>query len=147
MRRIFHISATCLAVILYASCSADFSFPFQPEGDMPVISGKVSDPEGNPIEHIEVTIDWGSSSLSPDIEYTNSDGEFNVPVRFSGKEDQPATIRITMTDIDGEAYGGFFETKTETFTFFKEDIYTSGEIIRLAYRLNPATASENIPQS
>ena len=146
MRRICNILAFCLTVILYASCEAGPPMSDQMAG-MPVISGKITDMEGTPLEHIKVIIDWGSYLMSPDVEYTNSDGEFRVRIRYSGENGQPATITVTMTDIDGEENGGLFETLTETLTLFAEDIYTSNEVINLAYRLNHATVSENSPQS
>lgn len=146
MRRICNILAFCLTVILYASCEAGPPMSDQMAG-MPVISGKITDMEGTPLEHIKVTIDWGAYLMSPDVEYTNSDGEFRVRIRYSGENGQPATITVTMTDIDGEENGGLFETLTETLTLFEEDIYTSNEVINLAYRLNHATVSENSPQS
>ena len=146
MRRICNILAVCLTVILYASCEAGPPMSDQMAG-MPVISGKITDMEGTPLEHIKVIIDWGSYLMSPDVEYTNSDGEFRVRIRYSGENGQPATITVTMTDIDGEENGGLFETLTETLTLFEEDIYTSNKVINLAYRLNHATVSENSPQS
>lgn len=146
MRRICNILTVCLTVILYASCEAGPPMSDQ-IANKPVISGKITDQEGNPIEHIKVIIDWGAYLMSPDIEYTNSDGEFSVRIRYSGENGQPATITIRMTDIDGEENGGLFETLTETLTLFEEDIYTSNKVINLAYRLNHATASENSPQS
>ena len=146
MRRICNILAVCLTVILYASCEAGPPMSDQMAG-MPVISGKITDMEGTPLEHIKVIIDWGSYLMSPDVEYTNSDGEFRVRIRYSGENGQPATITVTMTDIDGEENGGLFETLTETLTLFEDDIYTSNEVINLAYRLNHATVSENSPQS
>ena len=146
MRRICNILAFCLTVILYASCEAGPPMSDQMAG-MPVISGKITDMEGTPLEHIKVIIDWGSYLMSPDVEYTNSDGEFRVRIRYSGENGQPATITVTMTDIDGEENGGLFETLTETLTLFEEDIYTNNEVINLAYRLNHATASESSPQS
>ncbi|MBR6732535.1 MAG: radical SAM-associated putative lipoprotein [Bacteroidales bacterium] len=146
MRRICNILAVSLTVILYASCEAGPPMSDQMAG-MPVIYGKITDMEGTPLEHIKVTIDWGSYLMSPDVEYTNSDGEFRARIRYSGENGQPATITVTMTDIDGEENGGLFETLTETLTLFEEDIYTSNEVINLAYRLNHATVSENSPQS
>lgn len=146
MKRIFNIFAVYLVVLMSAACEAGPTMSDM-AGDMTVLSGKISDQNGNPIEHIKVVINWGSFLLSPDTEYTNSDGEFQTRLRYENKDGRPVTITITMTDIDGEKNGGLFETLTETLTLFEEDIYTSGETISLAYRLNHATVSESNPQS
>ena len=112
------------------------------------MAGKVTDVKGIPIEHIMVTIDWGSEHITPDIEYTDSDGRFMFRSRFSGSNESPATITVRLEDIDGEANGGLYESKTESMTIFKDDIISSnGNNAIITFRLNRATASENSRQS
>ena len=56
------------------------------------------------------------------------------------------TVRID--DIDGQDNKGLYEGKEDTITIFKEELRKTPVTIDLnTYRLNPSTASENIPQS
>lgn len=107
-----------------------------PDSGTPLMTGKVTDMNGNPIEHIMVTIDWGAAAEAPDIEYTDSDGKFMFRYRFSGSNDNPATVMIRLDDIDGEANGGHFESRTESMTLFSSG---NGAANALTFRLNRAT--------
>ena len=64
MRRICNILAVCLTVILYASCEAGPPMSDQMAG-MPVISGKITDMEGTPLEHIKVSVSVRVSNKPP----------------------------------------------------------------------------------
>ena len=64
----------------------------------------------------------------------------------SRKENIVMTVRID--DIDGQDNKGLYEGKEDTITIFEEELRKTPVTIDLnTYRLNPSTASENIPQS
>lgn len=105
-----------------------------------IIIGHVSDTSGTALEHIRVTLIWNDGEHS-ETQYSNSDGEFAAPV-WKAEEDVVKSLTVTLEDIDGEENGGSFESHTETFTVFEDNSVTN-----LDFRLNHATASENIPQS
>lgn len=145
-----HIISGIITMMMVSSCMADVDMsgngmPASPE-EMPAIHGKVSDQEGNPIEHIKVTLNWNEGE-DTDIKYTSGTGTFSSQIREYGN-DAATTLRITMEDIDGEMNGGTFESHTDIITLFDAETPTdSVNVINLDYRLNRATASENIPQS
>ena len=81
---LFGMSLTCVAC--YAPYEAEFNPNFQ-------ASGRVVDPEGEPIEGIHVSTDLTGA-------YTTKSGEFRVVGRLA---------EIHFTDDDGELNGGEFQ--------------------------------------
>lgn len=151
MKGLHNILIFTIISILTLSCSAGERYD-GPAGDTdygkPLMAGKVTDVNGMPIEHIMVTIYWGAEDPDPDIEYTDSDGRFIFRSRFTGSNESPATVIVRLEDIDGDANGGLFESKTESMTIFRDDIYSgNGNNAIITFRLNRATASENSPRS
>ena len=107
----------------------------------PTLTGSVTDLDGNPIEHIQATLEWDEMGIK-DIVYTSSDGIFKSQAYLPVKGD--TSVRITLEDIDGEENGGIFEVLTETVTILEEDAYgslTEGEEVNLqmAFHLSHAT--------
>lgn len=84
---LFGMSLTCVAC--YAPYEAEFNANFQ-------ASGRVVDPEGEPIEGIHVSTDLVGS-------YTNKSGEFRVVGRLN---------TVFFSDDDGELNGGEFQPYT-----------------------------------
>ena len=105
------------------------------------LNGIVTDEECNPIDHIKVTLEWNDPAYSPLIAYTSTRGEFHADLEFCHLQ-YPATVSIELTDMDGPANGGEFETKTDEITILEE-----GALETIIYRLTRATASESIQQS
>ncbi len=147
MKKTRIISALTSAAILMSSCSV--GFPRPEPGDLmlgmeaAMLSGTITDTEGNPIEHLKVTLEWNGGSYQ-DIKYTSSIGQFEAGVK-DNPESEVITLEIIIEDIDNEENGGLFETYTETVSFIKNDI--TEPVLTLNYRLNHATASESSPQS
>ena len=142
-------SVKIISAVIYASVLASCSMADEMEGipgmdQMPVqtFPGSVMDTEGNPIEHIKVTIDWQGEFPVRDIKYTDSNGIFHLDVI---NDPESYTVTLTFEDIDGEENGGVFETLTDTITLFGDTL--SDSTVRLDYHLNRATASESSPQS
>lgn len=113
---------------------------------LPTINGRITDQDGEPIEHIKVTLDWGGYTI-PDVVYTSSDGIFRAEAHI--KKEESVTMAITFEDIDGEANGGSFETLTDTVILYYKKENEDGKpvIFDLDYRLTLSTASESNPQS
>ena len=88
-------------------------------------------------------LDWNSGSYQ-DIKYTSSTGRFDANLKDSDNRDI-ITVSIVIEDIDGEDNGGLFSTHTERVTLIKNEI--TDPVLKLSYRLNRATASENSPRS
>lgn len=84
---LFGMSLTCVAC--YAPYEAEFNPNFQ-------ASGRVVDPEGEPIENIHVSTDLCGT-------FTNKSGEFRVVGQRSV---------VDLSDDDGELYGGEFQSHT-----------------------------------
>lgn len=84
---LFGMSLTCVAC--YAPYGAEFDPNFQ-------ASGRVVDPEGEPIEGIHVSTDLVGG-------FTNKSGEFRVVGRLA---------QIYLSDDDGELNGGEFQPYT-----------------------------------
>lgn len=141
------IIITSLAFLL-ASCSAGelgiVGDQVSQDG-IPIVNGHVTDQDGDPVEHIKVTLDWGGYTI-PDVVYTSSDGVFKAEARLDSKESVELTL--TFEDIDGEENGGAFETMTDVVTLYPKET-EDGEPVRfdLDYRLTLSTASESSPQS
>lgn len=131
--------------MIISSCAAMDMQPSQ-SMDIPgtrILEGKISDLDGNPIEHIKVTADMDIYMSVQEVKYTDSDGSFMIEINAGSSV--PVTVTLTIEDIDGEENGGLFETMVDTITLFEENGASS--IARLDYRLNHATASESTPQS
>lgn len=138
---------TSLAFLL-ASCSAgELGMDSTPSDTdrLPMVNGIVTDEDGEPIEHIKVTLDWGGFSL-PDVVYTSSDGIFRAKARVT--TDTSIEMTLTFEDIDGEENGGLFDTLTDVVTLYSKDTDDDMPVrFDLDYRLTLSTASENTPQS
>lgn len=130
------IISSCAAMDMQPSQSMDIP-------GMRILEGKISDLDGNPIEHIKVTADMDIYMSVQEVKYTDSDGSFMIEINAGSSV--PVTVTLTIEDIDGEENGGLFETMVDTITLFEENGASS--IARLDYRLNHATASESTPQS
>lgn len=98
---LFGMSLTCVAC--YACPDTEFNANFQ-------ASGRVVDPEGEPIEGIHVTTDISWCD-------TNKSGEFRVVGRFA---------KVDFYDKDGPLNGGEFECYYHTIT--TDQSWTEGEI-------------------
>ena len=98
---LFGMSLTCVAC--YACPDTEFNANFQ-------ASGRVVDPEGEPIEGIHVTTDISWCD-------TNKSGEFRVVGRFA---------KVDFYDKDGPLNGGEFEYYYHTIT--TDQSWTEGEI-------------------
>lgn len=145
MNRILHTLSVLLILGLYA-CS-DFKTEMDHATDSPAfIQGTVTDPVGNPLEKIRITIEAKDIATSQ-TSYTSSLGHFRCDLPPFG-EYGCIILNITIEDIDGTDNGGQFETKTDTITIFEDNYEINPLIIELpTYRLTPATVSENTPQS
>lgn len=84
---LFGMTLTCVAC--YAPYEAEFNPNFQ-------ASGRVVDPEGEPIENIHVSTDLCGT-------FTNKSGEFRVVGRINN---------VAFSDDDGELNGGEFQPHT-----------------------------------
>lgn len=144
--RIINIVVSVSALMLSSCMTMDKNPDFNQDlGLRPGITGVVHSESGMPIEHIMVTLSWGSG-FEDDVEYTSSEGIFHVaiPEEIAGTE---WTIGLTLEDIDGIENGGEFEKITDQIILVPDDEeYTSGSI-SLDYHMTPATHEENIPQS
>lgn len=145
MKIISNIIRLLFCAMIISSCAAMDMQPSQ-SMDIPgmrILEGKISDLDGNPIEHIKVTADMDIYMSVQEVKYTDSDGSFMIEINAGSSV--PVTVTLTIEDIDGEENGGLFETMVDTITLFEENGASS--IARLDYRLNHATASESTPQS
>jgi putative lipoprotein (rSAM/lipoprotein system) len=105
------------------------------------LNGVVTDGEGNPINHIRITLEWDDHAFSPLTVYTSTDGEFSADLDYYYLR-YPTTVRIEMSDPDGPENGGEFAAKTDEIT-----IHEAGPLEPITYQLTRATASESSPQS
>lgn len=127
-----------LGLLAVAGCS-DLGFMDDSMG--PHLTGTVTGPDGAPIEHIMVTLEWPDSGMEG-VAYTSSDGIFTTAAYLSNKGE--TSLNIMFEDIDGEENGGIFESKKETIILLKEEysqsVNENGEInLQMAFRLNLAT--------
>ena len=134
LRNIF-MSLSLLAV---AGCS---NMSHEMMGSGATLTGSVTDTEGNPIEHIQVTLEWSEIGIK-NIAYTSSEGIFKSQAYLPTKGD--TSVKITLEDIDEEENGGVFEVLTETVTILEKDTENSitedGEInLQMAFYLSHAT--------
>ena len=102
-----------------------------------ILKGKVTDEEGTPIEHMEVTLEL-SKRTDPKTFYTSSDGTFICDI--SNKEARTIKdISITLTDTDGEENGGLFKTLTEEIHLYDETAEESPMTLNLDFRCSRTT--------
>ena len=105
------------------------------------LNGTVTDDEGNPINHIRITLEWEDRAFSPLTVYTSTNGEFYADLDFYYLR-YPTTVMIGLSDPDGPENGGEFAAKTYAIT-----IHEAGPLKPITCRLTRATASESSPQS
>ena len=127
-----------LSLLAVAGCS---NMSHEMMGSGATLTGSVTDTEGNPIEHIQVTLEWSEIGIK-DIAYTSSEGIFKSQAYLPTKGD--TSVKITLEDIDEEENGGVFEVLTETVTILEKDTENSitedGEInLQMAFHLSHAT--------
>lgn len=138
MMRAAGIIGISLGLLAFAGCSDRGMWE---PGMGPLLTGSVTDQDGTPIEHIQVTLNWNDSKTK-EISYTSSEGIFTTSAHLSQKGE--TSVKITLEDIDGDENGGLFETLVETITILEEEksdyITETGEInLQMAFRLNHAT--------
>ena len=136
-----NIILTALALLAIYSCTAgSFDIGMVTPPDFTGIAGQITDIEGNPIEHIKVTI--RIKGMQPISAYTSNEGIFIISIdEVRLHTDQ---IEVLIEDIDGEEFGGHFATVNDTVQL--DEYQEDGLRLSLDYRLTPATASEYIPQ-
>ena len=138
MKKITGIIGISLGLLALAGCS---DMPIWDQGMGSLLTGTVTDQDGTPIEHIQVTLNWNDSKAK-EISYTSSEGIFISSAHLSQKGE--TLLKITLEDIDGEENGGLYETLVETITILEEEksenVTETGEInLQMAFRLNRAT--------
>lgn len=138
MKKITGIIGISLGLLALAGCS---DMPIWDQGMGPLLTGTVTDQDGTPIEHIQVTLNWNDSKTK-EISYTSSEGIFISSAHLSQRGE--TSLKITLEDIDGEENGGLYETLVETITILEEEksehVTETGEInLQMAFRLNRAT--------
>ena len=104
------------------------------------LNGIVTDDEGNPINHIRITLEWDDQAFSPLTVYTSTDGEFSANLDYYYLR-YPTTVLIEISDPDGPENGGEFSAKTDAIT-----IHEAGTLEPITCQLTSATASESSPQ-
>ena len=129
---------TLISAVMICSCSAD---AYDLEPDFIGVVGTVTDTEGNPIDHIRITLKWDGIDENF-VSYSSSEGIFKTAMDFDPTENGSTTLHVTLEDIDGELY----EKKTDTIRI-EPDKSEKPFRIELVYRLTLATASESSPQS
>lgn len=133
-----HIITMTASALLFCSCMNGM---MNTEGPSHIIIGSVTTEEGNPIEHIQVTLEWHDMKKT-EMVFTSSDGIFNSPAYIS--TDGETEVTITLKDIDEEENGGKFEESIKNITILEEDIAEPEEAgkpvsLELAFHLTPAT--------
>lgn len=146
MKRLRNITYALLALLAAVSCSTEMMELETP--GLP-ITGLVTDTDGNPIEHIKITMEWTEAGISESF-YTSSEGTFFCESHLS--EDGDTEILVTLEDIDGEENGGLFEKSVKVITLMKDELDKKADSeekfrIEMTFLLTHATPSENIPQS
>ena len=137
-----NIILTALTILAVCSCSlGKFDIDKITPSDFTGIAGKITDSKGNPIEHIKVTVETeGIQTVSA---YTSSEGIFIISI--DDKNLKINQIQVLIEDIDGEDFGGYYETVKDTVQI--DDYQEDGLRLSLDYRLTLSTASEYNPQS
>lgn len=118
-------------IVLSALVACSKGAPFMPDQMISPgnISGLVLDEEGNPINHIKVTITQNSG---PIIVYTSIRGEFVAEMDL-----HDGMLNISLEDIDGVENGGEFTPLSDMITVLEDQ-----KTITLEYHMTRATASE-----
>ena len=137
-----NIILTILTSLVICSCSlGNFDIDKVTPPDFRGIAGKITDSDGNPIEHIKVTV--GIKGMQTVSAYTSSEGIFIISIDDSRL--QIDKIEVLIEDVDGEDFGGHFRTVNDTIQI---DDYQEDRLrLSLDYRLTLSTASEYSPQS
>ncbi|MBR5610591.1 MAG: radical SAM-associated putative lipoprotein [Bacteroidales bacterium] len=137
-----NIILTALTILAVYSCSlGEFDIDKITPSDFTGIAGKITDSKGNPIEHIKVTIETeGIQTVSA---YTSSEGIFIISI--DDKNLKISQIQVLIEDVDGEDFGGYYETVKDTVQI--DEYQEDGLRLSLDYRLTLSTASEYNPQS
>lgn len=128
-----------LAMAAFCSCSVDYAM--EAPAPMGNIYGRVTDSDGEPLNHIRATLDFGNDTQRMTV-YTSLKGEF-----FADMDPRATMLTITLEDIDGEDNGGLFETLTDQITIMEGGVSDAEGVISLEYRLTRATALESSLQS
>ena len=136
MKRPILILLAC-ALLGITSCANLDNTPIIEE---PFIDGVVTDIDENPIEHIQVTLEWAESNIK-DTVYTSSEGKFHSIAHLSDGID--TELKITLEDIDGEEHGGEFEKSEKAIILFEADSLNK---LDFSFLLNHATPLESNPQ-
>ena len=137
-----HIILTALTALAICSCTlGNFDIDKVTPADFTGVAGKVTDSKGNPIEHIKVTVE--AKGLQAVSAYTSSEGIFIISIDDTSLK--ISQIQVLIEDIDGEDFGGYYETLKDTVQIdeYQEDVLR----LSLDYRLTLSTASEYNPQS
>ena len=134
-----------VSALMLSSCMVMDNKPDQDIGIGLLLNGSVYNETGMSIEHIMVTVSWGSG-IEDNVEYTSSEGVFNVtiPEEIVGTE---CTVGITLEDIDGTENGGEFVKITDQIILFPNDEVYASDSISLDYHMTRATHEESSPQS
>ncbi|MBE6239957.1 MAG: hypothetical protein E7115_00435 [Bacteroidales bacterium] len=143
MKKTFRFILTAAWLSVITSCASMFD-AFQP-AEAGNIQGVVTDTEGNPINHIKITLQWEGDDNQLSV-YSSSKGEFIADLEWDGKG-QPKSLNVTLEDIDGEDNGGFFESLRDKVMLLEENGQEWSEVITLDYRMTLATALESNRQS
>ena len=102
-----------------------------------IIKGKVTDEEGVPIEHMEVTIDMSRRHSSKTL-YTSSEGTFICDMTVKEVRNIK-DILITLSDTDGTENGGLFNTHSENIHLYDEPAHEMPMTLHLDFRCSRAT--------
>lgn len=145
MKTIYSLLAI-FAFIFFPSCMAEHPGELFPNGEFCIVSGLLTDNNGQPLERIGITVKIEGTSRQ-ETWYSSSDGIFKFEIPYIAIEGK-MTFTVSFNDLDGEENGGLFESKTDKITIYEEDHDTFPILIDLTpYRLTLATASESSPQS
>jgi putative lipoprotein (rSAM/lipoprotein system) len=126
-------------MVILSGCSAVFDFI---AGDYNGnIQGIVTDTDGNPINHIKVTLSTEDAGSQISV-YTSSKGEFVADMEWTTEEGSN-TLNVILEDIDDEENGGLFDTLTDQVIVLDE----KSKVITLTYQMTLATSSASIRQS
>lgn len=125
-----------LAALAICSCTTDgFDLNTVTPPDFRGVAGKICDSNGNPIEHIKVTI--SIDGMEDIYAYTSSEGIFIISIDIPDLKTNQ--VNLMIEDIDGEDFGGKFTTIKDTVQIDK-DSQRDGLRLSLDYQMTLATA-------